>query len=176
MSSELNLRFPDEAHVLATFDGEESERLPFHSPLTPQDRRDLPWYLEVYGAHSLGDPDDAEASRIAARLPELGKELFDAVFQGSALRLFQRFQDQKEDTRLLTVSAEHPEILALTWELLHDSSRGGTYLFRERPRISIRRRLPGATGCIGVVQRADEAPARANGSHAAARGADRPLR
>jgi tetratricopeptide (TPR) repeat protein len=146
MSSELNLRFPDEAHVLVTYDGEETERLPFQSPLTPRDRRDLPWYLEVYGAHSLGDPDDAEAARIAARLPELGKELFDAVFQGSALRLFQRFQDQRDGTRLLTVSAEHPEILALPWELLHDSSRGGAYLFRETPRISIRRRLAGATG------------------------------
>jgi hypothetical protein len=73
MSSELNLRFPDAAHVEATYDGEPSGMLPFASPLTDQDRRDLPWYLEIYGAHSLGDPDDAEAARIAARLPELGK-------------------------------------------------------------------------------------------------------
>jgi tetratricopeptide (TPR) repeat protein len=146
MSSELNLRFPDEAHVLVSLDGEESGRLPFSSPFTDQDRRDLPWYLEVYGAHSLGDPDDAEAARITARLPELGKALFDAIFHGPALRLFQRFQDQQDDTRLLTVSAEHPEILALPWELLHDSAPGGVYLFLETPRISIRRRVAGATG------------------------------
>jgi tetratricopeptide (TPR) repeat protein len=146
MSSELNLRFPDEAHVLVSLDDEESGRLPFASPFTAQDRRDLPWYLEVYGAHSLGDPDDAEAARIAARLPELGKALFDAVFHGPALRLFQRFQDQQDGTRLLTVSAEHPEILALPWELLHDSAPGGVYLFLETPRISIRRRVAGHAG------------------------------
>jgi hypothetical protein len=74
-----------------SLDGEESGRLPFASPLTDRDQRDLTWYLEVFGAHSLGDPDDAEASRIAARLPELGKALFNAVFQSPALRLFQRF-------------------------------------------------------------------------------------
>ncbi|HEX9942244.1 MAG TPA: tetratricopeptide repeat protein [Thermoanaerobaculia bacterium] len=146
MSSELNLRFPDEARVEVTYDGEPSGMLPFASPLTDQDRRDLAWYLEIYGAHSLGDPDDIEAARLAARLPELGKALFDAVFQGPALRLFQRFQDRQDSTRLLTVSAEHPEILALPWELLHDSARGGVYLFLETPRISIRRRLAGATG------------------------------
>jgi hypothetical protein len=146
MNSELNLRFPDEAYVLVSLDGEESGRLPFASPFTAQVRRDLPWYLEVYGAHSLGDPDDTEAARIAAGLPELGKALFDAVFHRPALRLFQRFQDQQDGTRLLTVSAEHPEILALPWELLHDSAPGGVYLFLETPRISIRRRVAGATG------------------------------
>lgn len=146
MSLELNLRFPDEAHVEVRLDGEDSGLLPFASPLTAQDRKDLPWYLEVYGAHSLGDPDDAEAARIAARLPEIGKALFEAVFQGAALRLFQRFQDQEDGTRLLTVSAEHPDILSLPWELLRDPARGGTYLFQETPRISIRRRLTGATG------------------------------
>ncbi len=146
MSSELNLRFPDEGHVEVTLDGEESGLLPFGSPFTPADRRDLAWYLEIYGAHSLGDPDDRAAARIASRLPEVGEALFDAVFHGPALRLFQRFQDQQDGVRLLTVSAEHPEILAIPWELLRDPSRGGVYLFQENSRISIRRRLAGATG------------------------------
>jgi tetratricopeptide (TPR) repeat protein len=146
MSLEFNLRFPDEAHAEVRLDGDDSGPLPFASPLTAQDWQDLPWYLEVYGAHSLGDPDDTEAARIATRLPEIGKALFEAVFQGAALRLFQRFQDQEDGTRLLTVSAEHPDILALPWELLRDPARGGTYLFQETPRISIRRRLTGATG------------------------------
>jgi tetratricopeptide (TPR) repeat protein len=146
MSSELNLRFPDEGHVEVTLDGEESGLLSFGSPFTPADRRDLAWYLEIYGAHSLGDPDDRAAARIAARLPEVGKALFDAVFHGPALRLFQRFQDREDGVRLLTVSAEHPEILAIPWELLRDPSRGGVYLFQENSRISIRRRLAGATG------------------------------
>lgn len=146
MGSELNLRFPDESHVEATLDGEESGLLSFTNPVTPADRRDLAWYLEIYGAHSLGDPDDSDAARIAARLPEIGEALFGSVFHGPALRLFQRFQDRQDGARLLTVSAEHPEILAIPWELLRDPSRGGVHLFQENPRISIRRRLAGATG------------------------------
>src|SRR5436305_8362584 len=146
MNSELDLYFPDGAHFLASFEGEKAGQLPFASPFTSQDRRDLLWYLEVYGAHSLGNPDDAEAARIAARLNELGKALFDAVFYGPALRLFQRFQDRQDGTRLLTVSAEHPAILTLPWELLHDSAPSGVYLFLETPRISIRRGVASATG------------------------------
>lgn len=146
MSSELNLRFPDESHVEATLDGEQSGLLSFANPVAPLDRRDLAWYLEIYGAHSLGDPDDRHAARIAARLPEIGEALFKAVFLGPALRLFERFQDRQDGARLLTVSAEHPEILAIPWELLRDPSRGGVHLFQENPRISIRRRLAGATG------------------------------
>lgn len=144
MSLELNLRFAGAAHFEVVFDGEDSGRLEFVNPFTAQDRKDLAWYLEIYGAHSLGDPDDTEAARIAARLPELGKALFDAVFKGPALRRFQSFQDQEGETRLLTVSAEHPDVLALPWELLHDPAPGGAYLFRER--LSIRRRVAGATG------------------------------
>ena len=45
--------------------------------------------------------------------------------------------------RLLTVSAGHPSVFALPWELLHDPASGGVFLFRE---ISIRRRLAGAGG------------------------------
>ncbi|MFP5287274.1 MAG: CHAT domain-containing protein, partial [Thermoanaerobaculia bacterium] len=146
MSLELNLHFPDERHVEVTVDGEASGLLSFENPVTPADRRDLAWYLEIYGAHSLGDPDDRDAARIAARLPEIGNALFGAVFHGPALRLFQRFQDRQDGTRLLTVSAEHPEIQAIPWELLRDPSRGGVHLFHENPRISIRRRPAGATG------------------------------
>lgn len=147
MSLELNLRFPDKEHVIVRYEDEESGQLAFKNPLTPKDREDIRWYLEVYGAHSLGDPDDKEAKRITAQLPVWGKALFDAVFHdGAATRLFNRFQENEDDVRLLNVSAEHPTILALPWELLHDSSRGGVFLFNENPRISIRRRVPGVAG------------------------------
>ncbi|MGH8567261.1 MAG: hypothetical protein ACREXU_04405 [Gammaproteobacteria bacterium] len=145
--AELNLRFPDPEHVAVSCDGEESGTLPFASPLTPKDRQDLRWYLEVYGAHSLGDPDDIDARRIAAQLAVWGKRLFEAVFgERAPERIFNRFQDIEDGTRLLTVSAEHPAILALPWELLHDPSTGGVFLFTERPRISIRRRVAGEVG------------------------------
>lgn len=147
MSLELNLRFPDKDHVIVHFGGEDSGALAFTNPLTAKDRQDIQWYLEVYAAHSLGDPDDAEARRIAAQLPAWGKALFNAVFHDrTAERLFNWFQDSEKEARLLTISAEHPAILALPWELLHDPAPGGVFLFNETPRISIRRRVAGATG------------------------------
>lgn len=144
MTVELNLRFPDPEHVIVRFDDRETESLPFSNPITAQDREDLRWYVEVYATHALGDPDDKEAGRIKVRLPVLGKALFDAVFgQREAQRLFNDFQDATGDTRLLTVSADHPAILGLPWELLHDSSApDGTFLFHEK--LSIRRRYAGA--------------------------------
>ena len=147
MSRELNLRFPDEDHVIVSLDGEESGALPFANPLIPKDRQDIHWYLEVYDAHSLGDPDDKDAKRIEGQLAPWGRALFDSVFrERPAQRLFNRFQDSKDHTRLLTISAEHPAVLALPWELLHDSARGGVFLFNETPRISIRRRVAGVLG------------------------------
>jgi tetratricopeptide (TPR) repeat protein len=147
MSRELNLQFPDKDHVIVHFDGENSGVLSFTNPLTAKDRQDIQWYLEVYGAHSLGDPDDAEAARIATQLPAWGKALFNAVFHDRAAeRLFNRFQDSEDEARVLTISAEHPAVLALPWELLHDPSPGGVFLFNENPRVSIRRRVAGATG------------------------------
>jgi hypothetical protein len=146
MPIELNLRFPDPAHVVVRYDGEETAALPFAIPLTAKDHQDLRWYVETYGSHSLDDPDDREAARIRDLLPAWGKRLFEAVFgDRAAERLFNRFQDAGDATRLITVSAEHPEILALPWELLHEpNAPDGTHLFREN--LGIRRRYAGAGG------------------------------
>ena len=147
MSTELSLRFMKNNRVIVGFSGEESGELPFKNPLTAKDRDELRWYLELYGAHSLGDPDDEEAKRIAARLPDWGKALFDAAFgDRAAQRLFNAFQDSDDEARLLTISVESPAILGLPWELLCDPGRGGAFLFNENPRISIRRGLAGVTG------------------------------
>lgn len=144
MTLELNLRFPDPHHVIVRLGDSETASLPFTNPISDQERRDLAWYVETYGAHSLGDPDDQEAQRIAAHLPVLGKALFNAVFtEREAERLFNRFQDAESEQRLITVSADRPAILALPWELLHDATApAGTWLFREN--LSIRRRVVGA--------------------------------
>jgi tetratricopeptide (TPR) repeat protein len=94
---------------------------------------------------SLADPDDREARRIKARLPEIGKALFKSVFDNrAAQRLFNRFQDADDRQRVLTINSQDASILALPWELLHDPS--GTFLFREKPHISVRRKISGATG------------------------------
>ncbi|BAY09462.1 CHAT domain-containing protein [Calothrix sp. NIES-2098] len=142
---ELNLRFPENNQVIVTFDGQETERLDFASPLSAADREEIRWYLETYAAHYTTDVDDKRAEGIAKKFRQWGEDLFNAVFQNrAAQRLFNDFQDENQPGRLLTISASHPAILSLPWELLCDPQ--GTYLFHENPRISIRRRLAGAGG------------------------------
>lgn len=142
---ELNLRFPENNQVIVTFDGQETDRLDFASPLSAADRKEIRWYLEIYAARYTTDVDDRRAEGIATKFRQWGEDLFNAVFQHrAAQRLFNDFQEQNQRGRLLTISASHPAILSLPWELLRDPQ--GTYLFHENPRISIRRRLVGAGG------------------------------
>lgn len=147
MTTELNLRFPDDKHVIVRLgpDDDGSGQLAFTNPIEDKDLQDIQWYVETYGAHSLGDPDDKEAARIKGMLPVWGKALFEAVFkEREATRRFNSFQDNTDDSRLLTISTEHPAILVLPWELLHDpSDQTGTFLFHEK--LSIRRRVGDAT-------------------------------
>jgi len=142
---ELNLRFNHPDQVVVRLGDEETAALPFQNPLTPKDHEDIRWYVETYGGRSLPG-DEAEAGRIEARLPAIGKALFHAVFNNrDAQRLFNAFQDAEQETRLLTLSAEHPAILGLPWELLHDSATpDGPHLFHDK--ISLRRRFAGAGG------------------------------
>jgi hypothetical protein len=89
--------------------------------------------------------DDERARRIAERIPASGAALFDAVFADRERgRLFDRFQDASEEGKLVTVSSDHPAVLAQPWELLRDPK--GTFLFLDEPQISIRRQLAGAGG------------------------------
>ncbi|MDZ7962534.1 MAG: CHAT domain-containing protein [Aulosira sp. DedQUE10] len=142
---ELNLRFPENHQVIVTFDGQDTDRLDFASPLSAADREEIRWYLETYAAHYTTDVDDTRAEGIAKKFRQWGEDLFNAVFQHrAAQRLFNDFQEQNQRGRLLTIRASHPAILSLPWELLCDPE--GTYLFHENPRISIRRRFAGAGG------------------------------
>jgi tetratricopeptide (TPR) repeat protein len=146
MNLELNLRFPTPRQVIIRLDDDESELLPFRGPLTVPDQQDLHWYLEVYAAQYAADVDDERAQRIAAKLPGWGTALLAAVLgnDAKARRLFDRFLERREPGRLLTVSSDHPAVLAQPWELLRDPA--GTYLVHETPRISVRRRLPKTGG------------------------------
>jgi hypothetical protein len=63
---------------------------------------------------------------------------------------FHRFHDADSRKRVLTINSQEASILALPWELPHDPT--GTFLFRERPHISIRRRITGATGGRGAFR------------------------
>ncbi len=142
--TELTLHFSSKTDVNVSFGGTDSGKLAFVNPVTNQDRADIRWYVETYGARSLADPDDREARRIKARLPEIGKALFRSVFdQKEAYGPYLDFRNRPSASRVLTIVAEDAGILALPWELLRDPR--GVFLFRERPHISIRRKISGAT-------------------------------
>ncbi len=144
MPLELNLTFQGREQVNVHLKNSDSGALTFTDPLTPKDHSDIRWYVETYGAHSLGDPDDADAARIKALLPVLGQRLFDAVFSNNgSRRLFDRFLQAEGSTRLLTIIAEHAAVVRLPWELLNQNGTDGGFLFWETPRISIRRRIAG---------------------------------
>ena len=139
---ELNIRFPNPSQVIVKFEDDETESLAFQSPFDKNDFSDIAWYLETYAASYIADVDIERAEAIANRLKTLGELLFNAVFTDrTASRLFNRFQDCDEK-RLITISANHPTVLSLPWELLRDPT--GTFLMNEK--LSIRRRYAGAGG------------------------------
>ena len=57
----------------------------FPFEMTPEDRRDLRWYLEDYLQYPM-DPAPEIAKRVEARITELGKSLFASVFHGNDAR------------------------------------------------------------------------------------------
>ena len=139
MPEEFNLEFPSENQVIVHFNDQHSDKLDFQSPITEEDQKDISWYLEVYAYLYTTDVDDKRADKIAAQLPILGEKLLKAVcYNDKAAELLQQFHRQANVGRLLTISASHPAILSLPWELLRFQ---GKYLFHDQPRISIRRRL-----------------------------------
>ncbi|TGO03397.1 hypothetical protein PN36_07115 [Candidatus Thiomargarita nelsonii] len=142
MPLELNLHFPDPQHIIVSLitdnNHEETELLDFTYPLTDKDYQQIRWYLEKYATPYSTDIDFDTAGRIVKKLPNWGQALFNHAFsKRAAHRLFKKFKSHKDLGRLLTISAQHPAILALPWELMHG---GGNFLICEVPRISIRRR------------------------------------
>jgi hypothetical protein len=145
MTLELNLTFADAGHVQVSLRGENAPPDPpqqtFAPPLDPKVREELRWYLETYPVHYTTELDDERAAGVAGRLREWGEALFRSVFDVyEAAFLYERFR-ASTGARLLTISGLHPVVLGQPWELMCD--RQGRFLFRETPRIPIRRRLPG---------------------------------
>jgi tetratricopeptide (TPR) repeat protein len=139
---ELNIRFPNPNQVIVKFDDDETETLGFQTPFDKNDFSDIAWYLETYAASYIADVDIERAEVIASRLKTLGEKLFNSVFtDADARRLFNSFQD-RDEKRLITISANHPTVLTLPWELLREPKH--TFLMNEK--LSIRRRYAGAGG------------------------------
>jgi len=138
---ELNLEFITNTEFIIHFGDRHSEVLDFESPLTDEDKKEIQWYLEKYATLYMTDVDDERAEKIVVNLPQWGQSLFNAVFKDrTAARLYEDFL--KVSGHLLTISAKHPAILSLPWELLYDPE--STFLCDHDPTISIRHRLGSA--------------------------------
>jgi hypothetical protein len=149
MAWELGLRFDSPADIVVTLNDagriQTAKAQEFAAPLDDEAQRDLQWYFEVYPVQYTTEIDDARASRISERIPVWGSALFGAAFSDrEAERLFNRFQDAPEEGKLVTISSDHPVVLAQPWELLRDPR--GTFFFLDEPQISVRRQLAGAGG------------------------------
>ena len=73
------------SQVEATLDGDgprKTERRPFSFTLTPQEAKDIRWYLEDYRIYPV-DPAPKFAKRIEQRMGEVGRELFRMVLDAS---------------------------------------------------------------------------------------------
>ncbi|MEK7989798.1 MAG: CHAT domain-containing protein, partial [Thiotrichaceae bacterium] len=123
------------------YDVDLEDNLTFNNPLSDEVYQDIRWYLETYSSGYIAEPDVNAAKHIEKQLPRWGEKLFEAVFSTNdytAQSLFHKFQT-KQKKRYITISAVHPDILSLPWELLKEPN--GVYLFNKKPRIAIRRSL-----------------------------------
>ncbi|MDM8566437.1 tetratricopeptide repeat protein [Candidatus Halobeggiatoa sp. HSG11] len=149
MAVELNLEFISNTQFIINFGEKHSKVLDFESPINDKDKAEIQWYLEKYATLYMADVDDARADLVVANLEQWGKKLFNAVFKGrDAVRLYEEFL--KTEGHLLTISAKHPEILALPWELLFDPE--STFLHDHEPTISIRHRLGSADKALQPLE------------------------
>ncbi|MDM8558570.1 tetratricopeptide repeat protein [Candidatus Parabeggiatoa sp. HSG14] len=134
---ELNIDFHSANKFFIHFDSRSSELLDFQITFEDKEQKAIKWYFETYATDYTTEVDDDEAQSVVDKLPVWGARLFEAVFGNHvARRLYEGFQQQGG---LLTVSATHPAILSLPWELLYDPE--STFLYNYKPYISIRRRL-----------------------------------
>jgi hypothetical protein len=136
----------------------ESREFDFTSPLGPIEADELRWYLEEYYRWPTAFFSE-RAKQIEARLPEWGRQLYDAATSGQSARArlaeWQQSADGAERRFSVFVESRLPEgsseteqdaaneagsaLMALPWELLHD---GQSFLFQGKNSVRVRRCLP----------------------------------
>ena len=116
---------PDLHHIEVRLEGDGlapyAAQASFAFALTPQDQEDLRWYLEDYLQYPL-EPAPAIAARVERRMAEIGKLLFQAVFQASddARDLWATLRGRLDETRVEIVTSVG-EATAIPWELIRDA-------------------------------------------------------
>lgn len=146
MSLELNLNFPDAKHVIISLiEAEKRTNSPLYTftpPFSSNGEEHLRWYLEEYATQYSADIDFDTAKKIAAQLPVLGKALFNRIFSKRvAKQLFKKFNTAQNESKILTITAAHSEILSLPWELLYYPNKTKQFLIDLDEPISIRRQM-----------------------------------
>jgi hypothetical protein len=136
----------------------DSREFPFIAPLGPIEADDLRWYLERYYLWPTGVFTE-RAKHIEEKLPQWGKELYDAATAPQSARdlladwrmtaegVERRFSIFVDDRSLEGSSDEEQAaaneaasaLLALPWELMHD---GRGFLFQGKSPVRVRRCLP----------------------------------
>jgi hypothetical protein len=130
----------------------------FIAPLGPIEADDLRWYLEKYYLWPIGVFIE-RAKRIEEKLPQWGKDLYDAAtaaksardlladWQQTADGVERRFSifvddrapEESSDEEQLAANEAASALLALPWELMHD---GRSFLFQGKNAVRVRRCLP----------------------------------
>lgn len=99
----------DQYRVEIAFEDEDGSRLTADPKFTfafdARDRADLRWYLEDYLQYPM-DPAPEIAARVKARMAELGKTLFQLVFEGDAeaREMLPDLRKKLDDTRVEIVT------------------------------------------------------------------------
>jgi tetratricopeptide (TPR) repeat protein len=123
----------------------------FKFALSEQDREDVRWYLEDFLQYPL-DPAPKIAARIEERMAEIGRELFQGVFQSNddARDLWAALRPKLSDARVEIVTGV-AEAATLPWELLRDRKTDVTLALRAEsfvrahPQAAERPRVPQAS-------------------------------
>lgn len=121
--------------------------------LTEHERNEIRWYMEDYLEHPY-DPFPQIARRVEGRMAEVGKALFDSIFQDdrNAGDFWARIRDRLHETRI-EISTSVQDAAAIPWELLRDSKTEQVLALTAREFV----RVQSETACTAEVPQADQA-------------------
>jgi len=111
---------------------------PLRDPFTPEERRELEWYLETYWQWPY-EEFARRGQRVEQLLTDAGQRLYRAVFD-QVQTVVQPWRLLPDAQRQLSIISNVPPALSLPWELLCDEQ--GFLALRTKNPVSIIRRLP----------------------------------
>lgn len=113
---------------LSLFTGGDRRAAPpaaFQGPLAESDHQEIGWYFQDFLADPFG-PSKARAEAVETGLRNLGRQLFETVFQGNdeARSYYASAGDEGLSGYQLVIISRSPAFLGLPWELLNEPDTG----------------------------------------------------